>query len=100
DQTAQSIAISATSIGGLATAADTSLAREYHAGLAAMLGVNAALAAQRGYRCEERVLEAPLGFFEAVGGVDGATGAASATQGLGESWDICTDMAIKLVPGG
>ena len=23
-----------------------------------------------------------------------------ATRGLGESWDICTDMAIKLVPGG
>ena len=25
---------------------------------------------------------------------------AIATSGLGESWDICTDMAIKLVPGG
>ena len=46
---AQTIALTATSIGGLATAADTSVAREYHAGLAAMLGVNAALAAQRGY---------------------------------------------------
>jgi 2-methylcitrate dehydratase PrpD len=99
-QMAQAIALSATSIGGLATAADTSVAREYHAGLAAMLGVNAALAAQRGYLCEERVLETPHGFFEAFGGVDGAAGAAVATRGLGESWDICTDMAIKLVPGG
>ena len=97
---AQAIALSATSIGGLATAADTSTAREYHAGLAAMLGVNAALAAQRGYQCEESVLEASHGFFEAFGGVDGAAGAAIATRGLGESWDICTDMAIKLVPGG
>ena len=99
-QMAQAIALSATSIGGLATAADTSVAREYHAGLAAMLGVNAALAAQRGYRCEERVLEAPQGFFEAVGGVDGAAGSAIATRDLGAGWDICTDMAIKLVPGG
>jgi 2-methylcitrate dehydratase PrpD len=97
---AQAIALSATSIGGLAAAADTSVAREYHAGLAAMLGVNATLVARRGYRCEARVLEMPGGFFEAVGGVDGATGAATATHQLGESWDICTDMAIKLVPGG
>ncbi len=99
-QMAQAIALSATSIGGLATAADTSVAREYHAGLAALLGVNAALAAQRGYQCEERVLETPLGFFDVFGGVEGAAGAATATRGLGESWDICTDMAIKLVPGG
>jgi 2-methylcitrate dehydratase PrpD len=100
DQTAQSIAIAATSIGGLATAADTSVAREYHAGLAAQLGVNAALAAQRGYRAEERILETFQGFFEAFGGVDGATAAAIAKSDLGQSWDIITDMAIKLVPGG
>jgi 2-methylcitrate dehydratase PrpD len=100
DQTAQSIAIAATSIGGLATAADTSVAREYHAGLAAQLGVNAALAAQRGYLAEERILETFQGFFEAFGGVDGATAAAIATKDLGQDWDIITDMAIKLVPGG
>jgi 2-methylcitrate dehydratase PrpD len=99
-QMAQSIAISATSIGGLATAADTSVAREYHAGLAAQLGVNAALAAQRGYLAEERILETHQGFFEVFGGVDGTAAAAIATSGLGESWDIVTDMAIKLVPGG
>ena len=45
---AQAIALSATSIGGLVVAADTSVAREYHAGLATLLGVNAALAASRG----------------------------------------------------
>lgn len=100
EQTAQSIAIAATSIGGLATAADTSVAREYHAGLAAQLGVNAALAAQRGYLAEERILETFQGFFEAFGGVDGATAAGIATRDLGQSWDIVTDMAIKLVPGG
>jgi 2-methylcitrate dehydratase PrpD len=100
EQMAQAIALSATSIGGLATSADTSAAREYHAGLAAMLGVKAALAVQRGYRCEESVLETARGFFEAFGGADGATAAEIATHGLGESWDICTDMAIKLMPGG
>jgi 2-methylcitrate dehydratase PrpD len=99
-QTAQSIAIAATSIGGLATAADTSVAREYNAGLAAQLGVNATLAAQRGYLAEERILEVRQGFFEAFGGVDGATASAIATRDLGQSWDIVTDMAIKLVPGG
>ncbi len=97
---AQAIALSATSIGGLATAANTSVAREYHAGLAAMLGVNAALAAQRGYQAEESVLETRHGFFEAFGGVDGAAASAIAMAGLGQSWDIVTDMAIKLVPGG
>jgi 2-methylcitrate dehydratase PrpD len=93
---AQAIALSATSIGGLMAAANTSVAREYHAGLAAMLGVHAAFAAQRGYLAEEAILETQQGFFAVYGGSDGA----SATQDLGESWDIITDMAIKLVPGG
>ena len=78
-QMAQAIALSATSIGGLAAAANTSVAREYHAGLAALLGVNAALAAQRGYLAEESILETQLGFFEAFGGVDGGAAGAVAT---------------------
>jgi 2-methylcitrate dehydratase PrpD len=93
---AQAIALSATSIGGLATAANTSVAREYHAGLAAMLGVQAALAAQRGYKAEESILETRRGFFEVYGETDGA----GVARELGQSWDIITDMAIKLVPGG
>jgi 2-methylcitrate dehydratase PrpD len=97
---AQSIAIAATSIGGLATAADTSTAREYHAGLAVLLGCNAALAAKRGYQAEEAILETSKGFFEAFGGINGAAAAAIATADLGGSWDIVTDMAIKLMPGG
>src|SRR5215472_13669566 len=97
---AQAIALSATSIGGLMAAANTSVAREYHAGLAALLGIQAVLAAQRGYQAEERILEARRGFFEVYGGTDGATGRATVTQQLGQSWDIITDMAIKLVPGG
>jgi len=97
---ARAIALSATSIGGLAVAANTSVAREYHAGLAATLGIHAALTAQRGYQAEERVLEAHHGFFEVYGGLEGAIASASVLRDLGQSWDILTDMAIKLVPGG
>ncbi len=100
ERLAQTIALSATSIGGLVVAADTSVAREYHAGLATLLGINAVLAASRGYRCEPRVLEMSRGFFEAVGGADGTAAGTEALRDLGESWDIVTDMAIKLVPGG
>jgi 2-methylcitrate dehydratase PrpD len=95
---AQAIALSATSIGGLAAAANTSVAREYHAGLAVMLGMNAALAAERGFKGEESILEARQGFFEVYGGVDAA--GARVVSEFGESWDIVTDMAVKLVPGG
>jgi 2-methylcitrate dehydratase PrpD len=93
---AQAIALSATSMGGLAAAANTSVAREYHAGLAAMLGMHAALAAQKGYVAEESILETRQGFFEVYGGKGGE----SVTRDLGKDWDIITDMAIKLVPGG
>src|SRR5229473_8507827 len=41
-----------------------------------------------------------LGFFEAYGGGDGMEAAARATRDLGAAWDIVTDMAVKLVPGG
>jgi 2-methylcitrate dehydratase PrpD len=97
---AQAIALSATSIGGLMAAANTSTAREYHAGLAAMLGLEAARAAQRGYRAEEGILETRNGFFAAYGGVAGTAVAAEVTRDLGQSWDIATDMAVKLMPGG
>src|SRR5712692_1700572 len=100
DQMTQAIALTATSTSGLAKAADTSVAREYHAGMATMSGIQAVRAAQRGYRAEERILEMKLGLFETLGGVDGTEAAARATRDLGVSWDIVTDMAVKLVPGG
>jgi 2-methylcitrate dehydratase PrpD len=65
-----------------------------------MNGIQAARAAHRGYRAEERILEMPLGFFEAFGGEDGRAAGAVALRDLGETWDIVTDMAVKLVPGG
>jgi 2-methylcitrate dehydratase PrpD len=95
-QMTQVIALAATSIGGLMVAANTSVAREYHAGLSAMLGIQAALAAQKGFVAEEHVLEMPRGFFSAYGGGH----LEDVTKDLGTSWDITTDMAIKLVPGG
>ena len=95
-QMTHAIALAATSIGGLMVAANTSVAREYHAGLAAMLGIHAALAAQRGFVAEEDVLEIPRGFFSAYGGDH----LEDVTRDLGRQWDITTNMAIKLVPGG
>jgi 2-methylcitrate dehydratase PrpD len=96
----QAIALSATSIGGLMAAANTSTAREYHAGLATRLGVDAALAAQRNFRGKSRILECRHGFFETYGGIDAAIAGTESTRDLGASWDIVTDMAVKLVPGG
>ena len=97
-QTAHAIALTATSIGGLAKAAATSVSREYHAGLATLLGIEAAEAARRGYTGELAILEMDRGFCELFGG-PGAD-AAGITRDLGRDWDIATDMAVKLVPGG
>lgn len=92
---AHAIALAATSIGGMAVAADTSCAREYHAGNAAMAGVQSALAARAGFQADLAILEAPRGFLSAMNGqaVD------DISRGLGHDWDIVTDMAIKLMPG-
>ncbi len=95
-QTSHAITLTATSIGGLSVAAATSVAREYHAGLAAMLSIEAVLVAQMGYTGELKTLEAYEGFFQVYGGSNGA----SVLDGLGDEWDIVTDMALKLVPGG
>ena len=97
EQMAQAIAISATSIGGIYAAARTSVAREYHAGLAAMLGVNAAQAAAKGFLSEETVLEARQGFFELFGE---KADVGEMTRDFGKHWDILVNMGIKLVPGG
>lgn len=96
-QTAHAIALTATSIGGLAQAAATSVAREYHAGLATMLGIEAAQAARRGFTAELAILEMDRGFCKLFGGPDADI--AGITRDLGREWDIVTDMAVKLVPG-
>ena len=43
------------------------MVREYHAGLAVRSGIDAALAAQRGFIAEEGILEAEKGFFRVFG---------------------------------
>ena len=96
-QMAQAIALIATSMGGLHAAANTSVAREYHAGLAAMLGVNAAQAAAKGFIAEEKILETERGFFEVYGNKPDAS---QVTRDFGKRWSILEDMGIKLVPGG
>src|SRR5258706_1695330 len=96
-QMAQAIALSATSMGGLHAAAKTSVAREDHAGLAPMLGINAAQAAGMGFIAEENILETKLGFFDVYGNKPDVS---AVTRDLGQSWSILTDMGIKLMPGG
>ena len=96
-QMTQAIALAATSMGGLHAAAKTSVAREYHAGLATMLGINAAQAAGRGFSAEAGILETKLGFFEVYGNHPDVAGV---TRDFGTTWSILTDMGIKLVPGG
>ena len=92
---ANAIALAATSIGGMAIAADSSWAREYHAGCSAASGLQAALAAQAGFTSELEVLDHPRGFLAAMGG----QALEDITRDWGASWDIVTDMAIKLMPG-
>lgn len=100
-QMTHAIALAATSNAGLLAAATTSIAREHHAGLAAMLGVEAAQLAGLGFTAEESILEHPKGFFFTYGVNAHASGRVTAvTQDLGQNWKILTEMAIKLVPGG
>ncbi|AZG08257.1 hypothetical protein EGT29_10365 [Pigmentiphaga sp. H8] len=94
---AHALALAATSMGGLHAAAATSLAREYIAGNAAMMGVQGAQAARLGYEGEIATFEMSRGFFQTLGpGHD-----ANAVIGeLGEKWSILSELGIKLVPGG
>jgi 2-methylcitrate dehydratase PrpD len=96
DQFTQTIALTATSASGLVKAADTSVAREYHAGLVTRAAIDAALAAQKSFIAEETILEGPTGFLKVYGGLD----ITDLGTPAGEDWDILTDMAVKLVPGG
>ena len=50
----------------------------------------------KGFVAEEHVLEMPRGFFSAYGGDH----LEDVTKDLGTEWDITTNMAVKLVPGG
>src|SRR5436309_4880064 len=96
EQMAHAIGLTATTMGGLAIGTN-SWAREYQAGNAALCAVNAALAAGRGYKVNQDMLEAPRGFLAIFGG--GKIDTEKLTRDFGKEWDIVTHMAIKLVPG-
>jgi 2-methylcitrate dehydratase PrpD len=96
EQTAQAIALAATSMGGLAISTNGT-SREYHAGATALSAVNAVQAAARGFTGVEEILEAKRGFLETFGAKDGAV--EGLTCDFGASWDIVTDLAIKVWPG-
>ena len=94
-QMTQAIALAATSIGGSRVAADASCAREYDAALSSTLAVTAAMSAAKGFTTATAILEMPRGYFEVFKGHD----LEGVTRGLGESWGIVDDLAVKLMPG-
>jgi 2-methylcitrate dehydratase PrpD len=79
-------------------AGNETVAREYHAGLATLLGMEAAMAAEHGFAAEDRIFEMPGGFCDTYGAPD-SNNSADIVADLGQTWDIVTDMAIKLMPG-
>lgn len=96
EQMAHALGIVATTIGGLATGTN-SWAREYMGANAAACGVDAAMAAGRGYTVNEDMLGSRGGFVDVFGG--GARTVDRLTADLGKDWDIVDFLAIKLWPG-
>jgi len=93
EQMAHTIGITAITQGGLSIGTN-SWAREYMAANAALCGVNAALAAGRGYTVNENILDPPGGFAGVYGG-----GNVESLEGDLQEWDIVQYLAIKLWPG-
>ena len=96
EQMAHALGIIATTVGGLGVGTN-SWSREYMGANAAFVGVQAALAAGRGFTVNEDMIDGPGGFIEVFGG--GAANAARLTAELGKSWNILDYLAIKLWPG-
>jgi 2-methylcitrate dehydratase PrpD len=96
EQMAQAICMTATTMGGLFIGTN-SWAREYHAGNAALCGVNAALAAGQGYTVNDDMLEAGGGFLAVFSG--GKPDTSVLTRPIGSDYQIARYMAVKLVPG-
>lgn len=93
EEMAHALGITAVTQGGLSIGTN-SWAREYMAGNAAACGVDAALAASRGFVVNGDLLDAPRGFAGVYGGGD----AESLTREM-EEWDIVRYLAVKLWPG-
>jgi 2-methylcitrate dehydratase PrpD len=95
-QIADAIGLVAVTQGGLAMGTN-SWAREYMGGNAAVCGVNAALAAGRGYTVSEDMLEARGGYLAVYGG--GKPESELLIRDYGKDWDIAKYLSIKLRPG-
>ncbi len=93
EQMAHSIGIAAITQGGISIGTN-SWAREYMSANAALCGVNAALAAGRGFTVNENILDPPGGWVGVYGG-----GEIDRLAGEIEEWDIIRYLAIKLWPG-
>ena len=96
EQMAHAIGITAITMGGISIGTN-SWAREYMGANASSCGVNAALAAGRGFTVNEDMLAAPGGYFETFGA--GSKGVAEILTREMKEWDITRYLAIKLVPG-
>ena len=97
EQMAHAMGIVAITMGGISIGTN-SWAREYMGANASFCGVNAALAASRGFTVNDDMLGAPGGYFATYG-----AGAKAVTDTLTKDtkeWDITKYLAIKLVPGG
>ena len=68
-QTINALGIAGTECGGLRRSFGT-MAKPYHAGMAAEGGVKAALFAERGFSAGQEILEGQFGFFDAMHGQD------------------------------
>jgi 2-methylcitrate dehydratase PrpD len=73
------------------------MTKPLHAGNAARNGLMAATLAQRGFTAAQDILETPLGFCKVFGGGE-ELDIKGATQDLGERFNICDGLSIKLFP--
>jgi 2-methylcitrate dehydratase PrpD len=96
EQIAHAFGLVAVTQGGLAMGTN-SWAREYMGGNAAFCGVNAALAAGRGYAVSQDMLEARGGYLTVYGG--GKPESQLLVRDYGKDWDIAKYLSIKLRPG-
>src|SRR5262245_57759998 len=97
EQTRMALGIAASTAAGLRQNFGT-MTKPLHPGQAAMHGVTAAQLAQLGWTADGNILEAPYGFCQVYGGVDGAS-LEYTVKRLGNPFEVlATGVAIKQYP--
>jgi 2-methylcitrate dehydratase PrpD len=94
--TAAAIGIASASCGGFRRNMGT-MAKALHSGNAARAGIEAALLAQRGFTGDSAIIEAPLGFLEAVVAAEDRD-IAAVTEQLGRPFVLEGELRIKRFP--